>query len=54
MGINQSFASIATILAALGGALFASIDPSFVLFFCTICTALSFVFLKTKETISLH
>ncbi len=54
MGINQSFASIATILAALGGALSASISPSFVLFFSTICIAFSFIFLKTKETINLH
>jgi MFS transporter, DHA1 family, tetracycline resistance protein len=54
MGINQSFSAIATILAALGGALFASIDPSCVLIFSTICTFFSLIFLRTKKTISLQ
>jgi DHA1 family tetracycline resistance protein-like MFS transporter len=49
MGINQSFSSIATIIASLGGGFFAGIYPSFALVFSTLCVAAAFFFLKTKK-----
>ena len=49
MGINQSFSSIATIIASLGGGLFAGIYPSFALIFSTLCIAAAFFFLKNKK-----
>ncbi len=49
MGINQSFASLATILAALFGSLFASISPICVLFFSSFCIALSISFLQKQK-----
>ncbi len=49
MGINQSFSSIATIIASLGGGFFAGIYPSFALVFSTLCIAIAFFFLKNKK-----
>ena len=49
MGINQSFSSLATIIAALGGGLFAGIYLPSVLMFSAICIALAFIFLKKTK-----
>lgn len=49
MGVNQSFASLATLLASLVGAFFAALHPSCVFIFSSTCLALSFIFLKKQE-----
>lgn len=49
MGINQSFSSIATIVATLGGALFAAIHPTLVFALGTTCTLLAFHFLRKQK-----
>jgi hypothetical protein len=49
MGVNQSFASLATLTASIGGSIFAAIYPSFVFVFSSICMVFSFIYLK-KQT----
>lgn len=48
MGVNQSFASLSTLFAAIGGAIFASIHPSMVFIFASTCIAISLYFLKKQ------
>ena len=49
MGINQSFAAIANLIASLGGALFAAIHPSLIFVFSSTCIFASFIFLKKQS-----
>lgn len=49
MGINQSFASLASILAALTGAFFTGIYPISVFFLGALCTALAFLSIRKIE-----
>ena len=46
MGINQSFAAIASIAASLLGGLFTAIHPSLIFVFSAICLFFSFTFLR--------
>ncbi len=49
MGINQSFSSIATIAATLGGSFFVAIYPSLIFILSTTCIAFAFFFLKRQK-----
>jgi len=49
MGINQSFSSIATIAATLGGSFFVAIYPSLIFILSTTCIAFAFFFLKKQK-----
>ncbi|MBX9924484.1 MAG: MFS transporter [Rhabdochlamydiaceae bacterium] len=48
MGVNQSFAALATLTASLGGAIFAAINPSFIFVFSAACVFASFIFLRKQ------
>ena len=51
MGVNQSFAAIANIVAALSGGLIAAFNPSFVFFLSAFCILLALHFLRKPQIV---